>query len=131
MLTPLIIKHISSCNLLDWLIQKLTFRKYQMDVIIGLTLVMVECRNAFHLIFLLKMVCKPFQQILWFIMNKRFRQSNNQFPCLNTSSFSSTLPKAFLITLCQFSPKTPLRNRSISGIQILLLCLTRYISNSS
>lgn len=42
-LTLFVIKHISGGNLLDWFIQKLTLCKDQMNVIIGLSLVMMQC----------------------------------------------------------------------------------------
>ena len=43
MLTFLVIKHISGGNLFDWFIQKLTLCKYQMNVVIGLSPVMMQC----------------------------------------------------------------------------------------
>ena len=130
MLSGFIIKHVPCRNLQHRSIKQLPLRKDKMNMIICLAFVMVQSSDALHVIFLLEVFRKKFQQFVRFIIHESFRQCNNQFPCFNTLAFCSASLKFLLVTLGKFRPKFTV-SCFINCVQIFLPCVTRDIVNSS
>ena len=130
MLSLFIIKHISGGNLHFGLFQHFPFTEYQMNVVIGLALIVVQCRHTFHAVPLAKQVCEVFQHLIGVKFGVEFRQGDDKLPCFDTLSCGAASLKFLLTFPCKIAPKGAVCG-AVGGIQVLLFCLACDIRNAS
>ena len=123
-------EHASGGNLDFGFGQKRTFAENQMNVIIGLALVVVQSRHTFHAIPPVKFLCEIFENLLRLILRIDFGQGDNQFPRFDTLSACAASPKFLLAFPCETAPKVILCG-AVGGVQVFLSCGTCDIGNPS
>ena len=114
-----VIKHIACCNFYYWLSQFFPFGKDKMNMIIGLSFVVMKRRYTFHTILFFEIISKLFQHFIGFQILIFFRQCYNQCPCFDTLSGTATMLKIAPVFFCQLFSKAIITS-SIYAIQIFL-----------
>ena len=104
MLPFFIIKHISGSYFFNRFFFDFSFTVDQMNVIIGLCLIVMKSRNTGYSIGYMKLLCKQFQQHVWVQFYKIFRKCNHQFSCFNAFPLCSAHFKIMLILFAQKFP---------------------------
>lgn len=122
----LVIKYASGGNLYIRLGKQLPFAEDKVDVVIGLFLVMVESRYAFHAVPSAKFLCEFFKHLLRLIGGVNFGQGDNQLPCFNTLSRCAASLKFLLTFPCKITPKGAVCG-AVSGVEVLLFYFARNI----
>ena len=91
-------------------------------MVIGLSLVVVECRYTFHIVPSAKFFSEIFKYLLRLIGGVNFGQGDNQLPCFDTLSFRSASLKLLLAFPGEITPKGIVCG-SVGGIGVLLSCV--------
>ena len=99
-------------------------------MVIGLSLVVVECRYTFHIVPSAKFLCEIFKYLLRLIGGVNFGQGNYQFPCFDTLPRRVASLKFLLTFFCKVSPKGIVCG-AVSGIEVFLSCMACNIRYSS
>ena len=110
--------------------EQLSFAENQVDVVVGLSFVVVECRHTFHAVPLAKQVCEVFQHLIGVKFGVEFRQGDDKLPCFDTLSCGAASLKFLLTFPCKIAPKGAVCG-AVGGIQVLLFCLACDIRNAS
>lgn len=97
-------ENTSSSNLDFGFGKQLSFAENQMNVVVGLALVVVQSRQTFHAVPLVKFLREIFKYLLRFILRIDFGQGDNQFPCFNTFSLCAASLKFLLAHFCEIAP---------------------------
>ena len=123
-------EHASGGNLDFGFGEKRPFAENQMNVIIGLALVVVQSRHTFHAIPSVKFLCEIFKNLLRLILRVDFGQGDNQFPCFDTLSVCAAPLKFLPAFPCKIAPKGIVYG-AVGGVQVFLPYGTCDIGNPS
>ena len=130
-LAEFIIEHAAGGDLDIRLRQQAPFGEDQMDMIVFLCFVVVERRNAFHVISFLELLRELPQHPVGIELRVILRQSNDQFPCLDTFSLSPEAFELLLTLLRQIVPEGHIFPCREGGVQVFLPLWVRNIRYSS
>ena len=106
------------------------FAEDEVDVVIGLSLVVMERRHAFHIIPPAEFLREIFQHLLRLVLRVGFGQGDNQLPCFNTFTLCAASLKLLLAFSCEVAPKGMVCG-AVGGIEVFLFgvaCDIRYSS---
>ena len=98
-------EYATGCNLNLWLGKQPPFAEDEVDVVIGLSLVVVERRHTFHIIPPAEFLREIFQHLLRLVLRIGFGQGDNQLPCFNTLPLCAASLKLLLAFPCEVAPK--------------------------
>ena len=125
------VKEYASCgNLHIRLREQLPFTENQMNVVIGLALIVVQCRHTFHAVPPAELICKILKHLLRLVLRVNFGQGDNQLPCLNTFPLCAAALELLPALPCEIIPKG-IVGGAVSGVQIFLSCVAGDIRYSS
>lgn len=125
------VKEYASCgNLHIRLRKQLPFAENQMNVVIGLALIVVQCRHTFHAVPPAELICKILKHLLRLVLRVNFGQGDNQLPCLNTFPLCAAALELLPALPCEIIPKG-IVGGAVSGVQIFLSCVAGDIRYSS
>lgn len=105
------------------LVREPPFAKYEVDVVVSFSLVMVEGGNALHFIPFTKLFRKFGQYLLWVIGGVDFLESYNQLSGFDTRPLCSASFELLLTFLCKIIPKRILYG-TVGSVEIFLSCVT-------
>ena len=125
-----IVKYTSGGYLYIRLREQLSFAENKVDVVIGLSLIVVESRHTFHAILLAKQVCEVLQYLVGVKFGVEFRESDDKLPCFNKLSRCAASLKFLLTFPCEVAPKGIVCG-AIGGIKVFLFGVARDIRNAS
>ena len=101
-----------------------------MNVVIGLALIVVQCRHTFHAVPPAELICKILKHLLRLVLRVNFGQGDNQLPCLNTFPLCAAALELLPALPCEIIPKG-IVGGAVSGVQIFLSCVAGDIRYSS
>ena len=128
---PVFVLLLASCgNLHIRLRKQLPFAENQMNVVIGLALIVVQCRHTFHAVPPAELICKILKHLLRLVLRVNFGQGDNQLPCLNTFPLCAAALELLPALPCEIIPKG-IVGGAVSGVQIFLSCVAGDIRYSS
>ena len=104
-LAGFIVEHAAAGDLDIRLWEKCPFAEYQVDVVIGFALVVVECADAFYTVPLVKFLCKFLQYLLGVIGGVHLRQSDDQLSCFDALALCAEAPELLLTFKGQVFPE--------------------------
>ena len=99
-------------------------------MVIGLSLVVVECRYTFHIVPSAKFFSEIFKYLLRLIGGVNFGQGDNQLSCFDTLSVCSASLELLLTFFCEVVPKVIVCG-AVGGIEVFLSCVACNIRYSS
>ena len=101
----LVIKHTSGGNLDHRLQEQAPLTENQVDVVVGLGLVVVQAGHTLYIVPLLKFLRELCQNPLRVIACELLRQGDDELPRLNTRPLGATPLELLLVFPCEGSPK--------------------------
>lgn len=85
--------------------EQLSFAENQVDMVVCLEFVVMECRHTFHAVPLAKQVCEVLQHLVGVKFGVEFRQGDDKLPCFDTLSCGAAAFKFLLTFPCKIVPK--------------------------